>query len=252
MNRTLVASFVLLTLACGAATAQEELIPPKRSNAAKVGAVGGFTTQWLFLDVAPVNDFLKSASAPTLSTGGVFLYGGAGSAYIMLFKNFRVGGIGMGGSISSSALDQTSNVRRDVKLSAGYGAVTLEYVVPIVPRLDLVTGIALGAGGIDLELRKSNGQTSTWDGEASSLKANDLTAAGSITRTLNGHFFIWSPSVSLEYAFLGFMGVRAGVSYLGMSSPSWKVDDNYDLLNVPSSVSGKGVTVNLALLVGTF
>jgi hypothetical protein len=58
--------------------------------------------------------------------------------------------------------------------------------------------------------------------------------------------------VNLEYAFLGWLGMRAGVSYVGMSGPSWKVDDNFDLLNVPSGVNGKGWMINLGVLVGTF
>ena len=75
---------------------------------------------------------------------------------------------------------------------------------------------------------------------------------GNISRTLTGHFLIWVPSVSLEYAFLGWLGVRVGASYLGMSSPSWTVDSDFDLLEVPSNISGKGWMINLDLLVGTF
>jgi hypothetical protein len=48
------------------------------------------------------------------------------------------------------------------------------------------------------------------------------------------------------------MAVRTGVSYAVMASPTWKVDGNYDLLGVPSDVSGRGAQINLALLVGLF
>ncbi len=244
---------MLLFIAVSLAAAQDETIPPpRRAHPQKVGAVGGFTTGWLFLDVNPINSFLTGAKFNPLNTSGLLEMGGAGAAYIMVLRNFRVGGTGMSGSLSSSALDAATGVRRDAQLKAGFGAVTLEYVIPLYERLDLVTGLALGAGGIDLILRKSNGTTSTWDVEGHSFDSSAIAAVGNISRTLTGHFFIWVPSVSLEYAFLGWLGVRAGASYVGMSAPSWTVDSNYDLLNVPSNISGKGWMINLDLLVGTF
>ncbi len=242
---------VLLTLSFAAA--QDETIPPpRRAHPQKVGAVGGFTMGWLLLDVNPINSFLTAAKFNPLNTSGVFEVGGAGAAYIMVLKNFRVGGAGMSGSLSSSALEAGTGIRRDAELKAGYGAVTLEYVIPLMDRLDLVTGVALGAGGIDIILRKNNGTASTWQGEQNAFDSSAIAAVGNISRTLTGHFFIWVPSVSLEYAFLGWLGVRAGASYVGMSAPSWTVDSNYDLLNVPSNITGKGWMINLDLLVGTF
>ncbi len=232
--------------------AQEEPIPPKRSQMAKVGAVGGFTTSLLFMDMGPINDFLNGAKmGRPFSNAPIFMDGGAGAAYIMIVKNLRVGGIGMGGSITKSILDPATGIRRDATVKAGYGAVSFEYVVNLAQHLDLVGGLQLGAGGIDLIVRRTDGNPISWTGEQA-LLGSDNAAPGTLTRTLSGKFLIWVPSVSLEYAFLGWAGVRIGASYLGMSAPSWSLDGNYDVLNVPSSVSGKGVTVNLALLVGTF
>jgi hypothetical protein len=248
--------FILLVafLLCTAGTfAQEEPIPPRRTQMAKVGAVGGFTTSFLFMDLAPINDFLNGAKmGRPFDNGPVFMDGGAGAVYIIVVKNLRVGGIGMGGSRTVSVVDAATAIRRDATIKAGYGAVTIEYVVPLMQHLDLIGGAQLGAGGIDLIVRKSNGASMTWGGEQGSLGGDNLTAVGSVSRTLSGKFFVWIPTVSLEYSFLGWAGVRVGASYLGMSSPTWKVDDNYDLLNVPSTVSGKGWTVNVALLLGTF
>jgi hypothetical protein len=58
--------------------------------------------------------------------------------------------------------------------------------------------------------------------------------------------------VNLEYAVTGWLAFRAGASYVGMSFPSWSVDGEYDLLDVPSSVSGKGFMVQAGIMVGTF
>lgn len=232
--------------------AQEEPIPPKRSRGAKVGALGGVTMGYLFMDTKPVNEFLKLSNAARVSDNGVFLIGGAGAAYIMLVKNLRVGGIGMSGSSKSSVVDPATAIKRDAKLSAGYGAITFEYVLPIVQRLDFVGGLNLGWGGIDIELTKSSGGPTTWQQEQAAFGSQTLTATNNITRTLSGNFFIWTPSVSVEYAFLGWLGIRVGVSYLGMSGPSWEADNNFEVVSVPSNVTGKGVMINGGIFLGTF
>lgn len=246
------ALLIALLLIAATLNAQEEPIPPKRSRGAKVGAVAGFTMGYLFMHTAPINDFLTAGGAGAVSNNGVFLYGGAGAAYIMLVKNLRVGGIGMSGHSSSSVVDAATGIKRDAKLTAGYGAITFEYVHPIVERLDLIGGLNLGWGGIDIELRKSSGTSTTWDQEQTAFRSQDLTSVNNATRTLSGNFFILTPSVSLEYAFLGYLGIRVGVSYLGMSNPSWEVDKNFDLVGVPSNVTGKGWMVNGGIFLGTF
>lgn len=207
---------------------------------------------WLMWDAKPVNDFLRLGNASPVNEDGVFLIGGAGAAYIMLVKNLRVGGIGMSGSSKSSVLDPATGIRREAKLGAGYGAITFEYVQPIVERLDLVGGVALGWGGIDIDLRKSSGNTTTWEQEYAAFGAGNIGATNNLSRKLSGNFFIWNPSVSLEYAFLGWLGVRVGVSYLGMAGPSWEVDDTFEVTNVPSNVTGKGLMINGGIFLGTF
>lgn len=243
----------ILALTAMAGFAQEEPIPPKRSKAVKFGFFGGYTPGWVSVDVAPINAFLQKTP---LKDNGVFLHGGAGAAYIMFVPNLRVGGLGMSGSISSSAVDN-AGFKRDAKLKLGFGGVTIEYVIPIVERLDVAVGGMLGTGGIDLVLSQSNGANDTWTTERDAY--NNVMIGNSpnatppnVTRTLNGSYFVYIPSVNIEYAFLGWMAVRAGVSYVGMAAPSWKVDATYDLSNVPDNVSGKGLMINAGLLVGIF
>ena len=232
--------------------AQEEPIPPRRSRMPKVGLFAGFTPGWLNLDVGPVNDFITSAKGAPLSTDGMVMYGGAGAIYIMVIPNFRIGGTGMSGSLSSSTLENSTGLRRDSKLNVGWGGLTFEYVFPIIERLDISAGVMLGWGGMDLTMRVSNGGTNTWENE-STLIGNGLVAPGNnLTRVYSGNFFVYVPSVNVEYAFVGWLAARLGVSYAGMAFPSWKVDGNYDLLNVPSTVKGNGVMVQAGIFVGTF
>lgn len=252
-------TLVLLAQMCTFVFAQQEEeppIPPKRSKAGKIGAFGGFIPGLLFVDVKPINDVLVPAGGAPLRENGVFLWGGGGAAYIMLVPNLRVGGVGMSGSISSTKLD-AAMVRHDAQLKVGFGGVTVEYVVPVVERLDVAFGTMLGGGGIDIILRQDAGRAKTWGQEWVNFGTgnyNDPAPAqvNNIKRTLTGSYFVWIPSVNVEYAILGWVGFRLGISYVGMSSPSWTLDDNYELLGAPSTVSGKGFMINAGLFVGTF
>jgi hypothetical protein len=244
-----------LFIACG--YSQEEPIPPKRSRAVKVGLFGGFTPGWLSIDVAPINAFLTAGKGAALKDNGVFMTGGAGAAYIMVLPNVRVGGMGLTGVLKSTSLDG-SNIRRDANLRVGFGGVTIEYVLPVVERLDISVGAMLGAGGMDLTLRQSNGGNNTWVGEQDLFgkwpdgPASTLYTTPNITRTLSSMCFVWVPAVNIEYSVLGWLGVRLGASYVGMSFPSWDVDGEYELLGVPSDVSGRGFMVQAGIFVGTF
>ncbi|MFN0157024.1 MAG: hypothetical protein ACKVRP_03005 [Bacteroidota bacterium] len=224
-------------------------IPPKRSKAAKVGAFGGFTPGWLFMDSKPINEFLVDAGGAPLKDDGVFMTGGAGAAYIMLVPNLRVGGLGMSGSIKSKALS-SAGIRRDAIVNVGFGGVTVEYVVPVAERLDMAFGTMLGAGGIDITLRQYSGAANTWNGEWDNFRTGNYTE--NVSREMSGAFFVWIPSFSVEYAVFGYLGVRLGASYVGMSAPSWELDDTHELLGVPSTISGKGFMLNAGVFVGTF
>ncbi len=210
--------------------------------------LGGFTPGWLAIDVAPINDFLVGGKGDPLKDNGVFMYGGGGAAYIMLIPNFRVGGQGMSGSLKSTSLD--GNFRRDAELNVSFGGVTLEYVIPVVERLDVAVGAMLGAGGLDLTLRQSNGGTNTWLNEKDWF--GSVGVVPNTTRTFSGSFFVFVPSVNVEYALLGWFALRLGASYSVMAFPSWQVDGKYDLLGVPSKVSGRGFMIQAGLMVGTF
>lgn len=233
--------------------AQEEPIPPKRTKMGKVGLFGGFLPGWLSVDVTSINDFIVHANGVPLSNNGVFMLGGGGAVYVMVLPNVRLGGVGMSGSLKSTGIQSPpSDIRRDAKLNIGYGGVSIEYVIPIIERLDFAAGIMLGGGGIDLTMRVSNGGNNTWGSEQTFLATGIGGTTNNVTRTYSGAFFIWSPMVNVEYAILGWLAFRVGASYLGMSFPSWKVDGNYELLGVPSGVSGKGFMVQGGVLLGMF
>jgi len=244
---------VALVLAFGLTSvrAQEPPIPPRRGAAPKVGLFVGFTPSWLKVDVAPVNEFLTGTGAQPLKDNGIFMFGGAGAIYILVVKNFRVGGMGLSGSISSSGVD-ASGLRRDVDFGVGLGGLTFEYVVPIVRRLDLSFGTMVGWGSTTITLRQYAGGNHTWNSEQSLYGSWPPSSTISTERTLSGSFLTFVPGVSVEYAVLGWLAFRLGASYNLMLAPSWRVDGEYDLSGVPSSVKGNGFMINAGAFIGTF
>lgn len=254
MKRLAVLLFTIVAFSA-LCVAQEDPIPPKRSKAPKLGGLFGYLPGWLFVDVKPINSFIVANKGTSLKDNGVFLNGIGGSAFIMFIDNLRIGGMGMNGKTSSTNLDPLG-IRRDVELNVGFGGVTVEYIHQLAERLNLSVGTMLGTGGMDLTLRQSNGSPLSWNGEWENFGNGNYNQTGSRvinnTRTLQGSFFVYIPSVSLEYGILGWLGARLGVSYVGMSFPSWQVDEKYELLGVPSNVSGRGFMINAGVFVGTF
>ncbi len=225
-------------------------IPPAKPSAGKIGGGGGYTPAWLFMDVDALNQAIVAAGGTPFDDGRMFLNGGQGYAYILLVQNLRVGGMGMSGNRSTSRIETSTNIRRDVDLNVGYGGVTVEYTLSVVPRLDVTLGTLLGGGGMSLTLRRDEGSAKTWDGTW-----GDIGGTGAVTefsRKMEGSFFVYQPSLTVEVALLRWLGIRAGVGYLGMAGGSWELDDHYDLNGVPDDISANGWMINTGIYVGTF
>ena len=246
------ASFIfLLTMLCivpmMAQEEEEPMPPPRKHNAPKVGGAGGFTPVFLFWDANAFNDQLPPTAAKFDKTPMVLL-GGSGYAYIMLMDNLRIGGMGLSGTAKSSSL--IGSVRRDVDLTIGFGGVTIEYAVQVLDRLDIVPGIMLGGGGMDITMTRDDGTFKSWGNVWNEFDLN--TATQNVSRKLQGSFFVYQPSVYVEFALLRWIGLRAGVSYVGMTAPSWKIDRDQDLSGVPSAVRGQGWSISTGVFLGTF
>lgn len=252
MNRNLrfvVLLMVLLTsLSFSQDQDEEPLPPPKRAGSTKIGGAGGFLQEWTFMDFGSINELMRKENLGEFSNNSMFTLGGQGYAYIMVIPNFRVGGMGMSGS--STVNTKSGNAVRQVKLSLGYGGVTFDYVFNVLPRLDITGGMLFGGGGIDFDISRNYGVIQDWPTLWDEFGSNN--AADQYSSKLSGSFYIYQPSLNIEYSILRWVGLRVGVSYLGMSNPTWTRDDQFDVYDVPSGVSGKGWSFNTGIFVGTF
>ena len=157
----------------------------------------------------------------------------------------------MAGSIRSTAID-LQGIRRDSELSVGLGGLTIEYVIPVVARLDLALGGMIGSGGVTLTLQQNAGGNNSWDRERTLYGSWPPASSYNTRRELSGSFFTFMPTAHVEYAVLGWLGVRLGASYTFMVWPSWSLDGTYDLAGVPSDVNGRGFMVQAGLFIGTY
>lgn len=250
--------FGLLAVACALVVSpilaqvedHPEPVPPKRASAVKLGGGIGVTPSWLFLDLDPINRVLAAANAATFSDGSLYMSGIQGYAYILVVPNLRVGGLGAGGSMESSSLEIASNTRRDVKLSVSMGGVTIDYVIPVVPRVDITVGTMLGGGSMKLRMTRDNGTGKIWGDLWGELGGS--APASEYSRTLEGSFFLYQPSVTVEVALTRWLGLRVGGSYLGAAGNSWTLDDKYDIYGVPDEIRPKGFVLTTGLYLGTF
>ncbi|MBI1804503.1 MAG: hypothetical protein HY033_01595 [Ignavibacteriae bacterium] len=234
---------------------EEPLPPPRRAMGPKIGGAAGFTQNILFFDMGPINDVLISANAAPFEGNGLLMLGGQGYGYILLLPNLRIGGMGASGTRKSTSVELQQSgfdIRRDVELSVGYGGVTIDYVIPVMPRLDLAAGILLGSGGMSFKMTRDDGTQKVWNGLWNEFGNSGPNGPFNYSRTLSGSFFIYQPTVNVEFALLRWLGLRVGGSYLGMAGSNWKVDDTYDLFGVPDKISGKGWMINGGIFVGTF
>jgi hypothetical protein len=229
---------------------EEEIQPPKRSVQSKIGGAGGFTQNLLFMDLNPINEYLRKSRSAEFDKTPMLLLGGQGYGYIMIVRNLRIGGMGAGGSLTSKSIDTLTNTRRNVELSVGFGGVTIEYTIPIVPRLDATIGVLLGSGSTNIRLTRNSNPNKiwddVWDNFGTDKKIEDY------TQNLSGSFFIFQPQLNLEYAVWRWFAIRVGVGYNGMAFGSWTLDDDYELIGVPDKINGRGFMLNGGIYLGTF
>jgi hypothetical protein len=252
MPRLTVLLFLAFLLSVSTLIAQEEeeepLPPPRHGGAAKIGGAVGFTTSFLFLDLDALNKVLGSSNAAPFDNSTMALFGGQGYGYIMVIPNLRLGYMGMGGTKKS--LSVQGNTRRYVDLSTGFNGASIDYVIPVVPRLDVAVGALIGGGSVDIKMSRDDGLVKSWDNVWAGFGSG--TSAQEYSTKLSGSFFVIQPSLNVEFALLRWLEIRGGVSYLGMTGGDWKIDDRYDLVGVPDPVSGKGWMINTGIFLGTF
>jgi hypothetical protein len=218
-------------------------------NRTKIGGAGGVTPIVGMFDNKEIDKFLSSSGLPTLGSNPMYLIGGEGYGYIMFLKNIRMGGFGASGSQTISAIEPL--LRKEVDYNISYGGFLVDYVQPIAYRLDVAFGASIGGGGMNIVMRRDDRGFKIWDSLWTDF-GNSSSKTSNYTRNLKGSFVVFNPHVSIEYSLLTWLQLRIGVGYPIMFSPEWKLDEKYDIENVPSKIKASGYTVNAGIMFGYF
>ncbi|MDP2207908.1 MAG: hypothetical protein Q8K98_03915 [Bacteroidota bacterium] len=245
----LLLSIIVMNCVSAQPDESEVLTPPKKTYL-RMGGAGGFTSHVLFWKVSDINSSFSGVNVPKIQDKPLILSGGQGYGYIMFLENLRIGGMGAGGGVTSSLVIQ--NTRYDLETKVNFGGVTIDYVFPVTERFDIVAGGIVGWGGMNVKMRRDTWGIKKWDSLVDSWAASGTSFIGDFYYTLKGSFFIYQPAVNFEYAILRWLGIRLGVSYLGMASPSWQLDEKFDVVGVPDKLKGNGLMINGGVFLGTF
>jgi hypothetical protein len=240
-------AFLLIVLAAAlqaTAIAQEdESQAPERPHIGGiVGGGGGVSPAWYFVNTRELNSALAALGYPSLPESGMFMMGGHGYAYIVIIPNLRIGGIGAGGVFEASSFADGDPWRRTSLLSASFGGVTLDYVIPF-KRFHIAIGGVLGAGSYQLTLRREPTASIDWDKTTSDMAGTQ--------QILTSNFFAWQPALALEYDLLPYLVVSGSAGWYGSSGSSWTLNDAVTVLNVPEFKFG-GPFIRVCLTAGLF
>jgi hypothetical protein len=208
---------------------------------APFGGGGGFVGGWSMPNIDPINLKLKEIGIPELSTSGVFTTGGAGFIYIGVVKNLRVGGMGYGGTISSSST--TNGINNEAIYSLGGGGLTVEYTLPFIKDIGVSLGAILGAGSMSLELYRNDGNFS-WE--------EILDEPSNISRKIENNFWTFTPTLNAEFPVYRFIALRLGIGYQLTFAGDWEAENGQSISGIPSDLSADGFFIQAGIFAGFF
>ena len=230
----------------------EDLYTDDPVKAAYFGVGGGFIGGLFFANFDVLNTNIARPFVGQDAKSTIFMTGGQGFVTLPWVKNLRVGGMGSSGTSTCDCNDtsvQGNQVNRELKYTVGYGALTIDYVLPLgYKHFSIVPGIALGAGSVQLYAQQAANRASAFD-------INDEFSNGSnITHNYHSSFFFYMPQLQFEYSFKGFAMLRATVAYQGTSMGTWSVDDGVSLGSTDklTGINGSGLSVSLGVFFGLF
>jgi hypothetical protein len=209
---------------------------------ARFGAAGGFTPSVVFPNLDPINAEIKNLGIGQFSNSGIVTYGGGGYIYIMMIDNLRVGGMGIGGSKSTSGF--AGGLNNQVNYNYGFGGLTVEYTLPFIKKTAVSVGAIIGAGSASIDVYQ-NKNNFTWDNTWSGNSGNS-------SHTFTNNFFTITPTLNADVPLSRFVAIRIGGGYVFSFNNDWKIDNNQSISNVPSSLKSNSFFIQTGIYLGFF
>ena len=244
MKRIIFLFFVLVSFNCLRAQDGEDV-----GWVARFGIAGGINPAYVFPNLDPLNTKIKSLGLSELSNSGMVLWGGGGYAYIMVVDNLRLGGIGLSGSIGTSA--NSSGLNREVDYNMGLGGVTVEYTLPFIRYVAVSVGTILGVGSQSIEIYENWGDYS-WDNSFPQPPYVSWSGNGSTYTKITNTFFTVTPTLNIDVPFSRFIALRVGGGYILNFNDKWKVNNGRDINSVPSDLTSNNFFIQTGIYFGFF
>lgn len=210
------------------------------------GGGGGVSFVRIQPDLGPLNLQIVQMGIPELEEG-MFLYGGHGYGYVN--RNFRIGGMGAGGMMTTSGYipgaGGAPSLAKEVEFDIGYGGVTLEYCYNTPIGIQVFAGGLIGWGGISVTVSQFENSLS-WNGIWEDYHTGYTGNSFDQVMTMNNSLFVLNPWVGAFYKVLPWMGVAGKAGYFYSTAPNgdWKALDSeiygapeIDLSNVSFEVN---------------
>lgn len=211
---------------------------------APFGGGGGYTPGWIIPEFNVLNEKLSTLGIPEFSSSGLYTSGGAGFLYIGFIRNLRLGGMGFGGSSSSSS--NVSGVNREAIYSVGGGGLTIEYTLPFIKNVGVSIGTIVGGGSVSVEFYSNNGNFNWND------LGTDLSSSSNVSRTLTNNFWIVAPTINIDIPFYRFFSFRVGGGYVFTAGEEWRAENDQKISNVPTGLNGKSFFIQTGVFLGFF
>jgi len=208
----------------------------------------GYVPAWYLPNLDPLNSQLKASGMSELSNSGFYSSGGAGFIYIGFVKHLRVGGMGFGGSLSSS--QKVGQENREVVYSLGGGGITAEYTLPFIKNVGVSVGAIIGVGNMEINMYRNYGEF-TWQGTWEEYTNGDYPQA-SFNRKIENSFWMFTPTLNIDYPIYRFVSLRLGVGYQLTFADDWTADNDQSVSNVPSELNGNSFFVQSGIFIGFF
>jgi len=208
----------------------------------------GYVPAWYIPNVDPINTQLNQIGMPELSSSGFYSSGIAGFLYLGFVKNLRIGGMGFGGSISTS--QSIANVNKEVVYSLSGGGVTIEYTLPFVKNFGISVGAVIGAGSLELDFYRNSG-TFSWEGTWQEFSDPNVSSDAYYGK-LRNHYWMVTPMANLDYPIYRFVLLRLGIGYQLAFADKWTADNDQAVSNIPSDLNGNSFFIQSGIFIGFF
>lgn len=216
---------------------------------ARFGIAGGISPTWFFPNLDQVNQEIKDAKLKELSTSGMALWGGGGYAYIMFVDNLRLGGIGLGGTTSTSG--NVDGYNKEVKYNFGFGGLTVEYTLPFVKYVGVSVGAIIGAGSQSVEIYKTN-TNYTWNNIWDKVQQDGIVMTDEGSDEISNSFLLFAPTLNLDVPVNRFIALRVGAGYTFTFNNNWEVNNGRSIGGVPNNFDADNFFIQTGIYFGFF